>query len=198
MRKGEQTRERIIQQSAALFNTHGYAGVSLNEIIQSTGIQKGGIYRHFSNKDEIALEAYDFAVSVVRSKFNAALAEKKSAYERLISFFEVYSNVVDNPPFTGGCPMLNTAVENDDGHPLLLEKAKRTLDSMKQTVKDILRQGMENGEFRTDADPDSLSTFLIASLEGSIMLSKLDGNNQHIRDTAEHVSKYLKLFLLKQ
>ncbi|EFM11613.1 transcriptional regulator, TetR family [Paenibacillus curdlanolyticus YK9] len=196
MKKGEQTRERIIEQAAALFNTHGYAGVSLNEIIQMTGIQKGGIYRHFTNKDEIALAAYDYAVRVVREKIDAALAGKASAFDKLIAFFEVYGNVVDDPPFTGGCPLLNTAVENDDGHPLLLEKARHTLAVWKQMMKDILQQGIDRGEFRKEIDEESLFSFFIASLEGGILLSKLEGSNQHMGYAIEHISGHLKLFLL--
>jgi hypothetical protein len=44
-----------------IYNQRGYAGTSLNDIIADTGIKKGGIYRHFTNKDEIALEAYNYA-----------------------------------------------------------------------------------------------------------------------------------------
>ncbi|MWC28986.1 TetR/AcrR family transcriptional regulator [Paenibacillus sp. MMS18-CY102] len=197
MKKGEHTRDRIIQLSAALFNKHGYSGVSMNEITQSTGIQKGGIYRHFASKDEIALEAYDFAVSVVKEKLQAAMEGKVSHYEKLIAFFEVYGNVVDNPPFAGGCPMLNTAVENDDGNPLMLDKARHTLCAWKQMMKDILHEGIEAGEFRPDIEAQSLFSFMIASLEGGIMLSKLEGKNEHMGYATEHISAYLKHYLLK-
>ncbi|WP_424991811.1 TetR family transcriptional regulator [Paenibacillus turpanensis] len=65
MKKGEQTRRHIISKSAELFNLQGYAGVSLNEITNATGFQKGGIYKHFVNKDEIAMEAFEYAAETV-------------------------------------------------------------------------------------------------------------------------------------
>ncbi len=61
MSKGEATRQRIIALAAPLFNQHGYNGCSLNDIMEATGLEKGGIYRHFESKEELAAEAFDFA-----------------------------------------------------------------------------------------------------------------------------------------
>ncbi|WP_379217839.1 TetR/AcrR family transcriptional regulator [Paenibacillus sp. GCM10012303] len=197
MRKGELTKEQIIQKSAMLFNRQGYNGVSLNDITEITGIKRGGLYRHFASKDEIALLAYDYAANVVKEKFMQAMAAKQSATDKLLALFEIYADVVDHPPFIGGCPMLNTAVEHDDGHLLLREKAQATFRDFYGIVQDLLRQGIHNEEFRSDLDIDSAASFLISALEGGIMLSKLEGNNRHIRYGFENIARYLKLASLR-
>lgn len=193
MRKGELTKEQIIQKSAALFNQKGYNGVSLNDITEMTGIKRGGLYRHFASKDEIALLAYDYASEVVKNKFLQAQTGKQTAKDKLLSFFEVYADVVHNPPFTGGCPMINTAVESDDGHLLLREKAQTTFGNFYSAIKDILEQGIQDGEFRSDLNIESTASFLISALEGSIVLSKLEGNSRHVRHSMENVNQYLRL-----
>ncbi|MDO3676804.1 TetR/AcrR family transcriptional regulator [Paenibacillus ehimensis] len=197
MRKGELTKEQIIQKSAALFNQQGYNGVSLNDITEMTGIKRGGLYRHFASKDEIALLAYDYASEVVRDKFLQAQADKQTAKDKLLSFFEVYADVVHNPPFTGGCPMLNTAVECDDGHRLLREKAQTTFRHFYRAIQEILEQGIQNGEFRSDLNIESTASFLISALEGSIVLSKLEENSRHVRYSMENMAQYLELIGLK-
>ena len=53
MSKGEETKTRILQQAAELFNQQGYAGSSIADIMRVTGLQKGGIYNHFKNKGTI-------------------------------------------------------------------------------------------------------------------------------------------------
>ena len=59
MTKSERTRQFIIERSAALFNRKGYAGTSLNDIIEVTGLSKGGIYGNFKKgKEEIAVAAF--------------------------------------------------------------------------------------------------------------------------------------------
>jgi len=67
MSKAQETKMRIIEQAAALFNQQGYAGSSMSDLMR--GLQKGGIYNHFRSKDELALEAFDFAVNRVQSEF---------------------------------------------------------------------------------------------------------------------------------
>jgi len=50
MTKGEQTRKKIVQAAAPIFNQRGYEGSSVNDLMEATGLQKGGIYRHFASK----------------------------------------------------------------------------------------------------------------------------------------------------
>src|SRR6202171_5234257 len=60
MTKGEQTRKKIVEAAAPIFNQRGYEGSSLNDLMEATGLKKGGIYRHFTSKEELAVEAFDY------------------------------------------------------------------------------------------------------------------------------------------
>jgi len=191
MKKGDRTKERIIVKSAELFNQRGYAGSSLNDIIAATGIKKGGIYRHFGSKDEIALEAYNYSSSVVGRRFSEAVGKEASAANRLLAFFRVYEDVVNNPPFIGGCPLQNTAVECDDTHPALRRRAEQSLHDILDMMKRIIHEGIQKGEFRENLDADALASFALSLLEGGIMLSKLEGNNRHMQMNMASFSSYL-------
>ncbi|HBU82416.1 MAG TPA: TetR/AcrR family transcriptional regulator [Paenibacillus sp.] len=197
MKKGDRTREHIIMKSAAIFNQRGYAGTSLNDIIADTGIKKGGIYRHFASKDEIALEAYNYAASLVSGKFAEAVDQEQSASGRLLAFFRVYEDVVDNPPFVGGCPMQNTAVESDDTHTELREQARQGLHTYLDMMKSIILDGINSGEFKEDLDGDALASFTFSLLEGGILLSKLDGDNKHMKINTACFASYLQNCCLK-
>ncbi|WP_282936028.1 TetR/AcrR family transcriptional regulator [Paenibacillus sp. RC67] len=197
MKKGDQTREHIIMKSAELFNQQGFAGSSLNDIIAATGIKKGGIYRHFSSKDEIALEAYNYAASVVGSRFDEALDKEETAAGRLLAFFHVYGDVVNAPPFIGGCPLQNTAVESDDTHPSLRQRAEQGLHSTLDRMKSIINDGIQSGEFKEHLDVDALATFAFSLMEGGIMLSKLEGNNRHMQMNIVSFTTYLQQCCLK-
>jgi TetR/AcrR family transcriptional regulator, transcriptional repressor for nem operon len=192
MKKGDQTRERIIMKSAELFNRQGYAGSSINDIISATGIKKGGIYRHFASKDEIALEAYNYAAGVVGSKFSEAIDKADSAAGRLLAFFHVYQDVVNNPPFIGGCPLQNTAVESDDTHPALRQRAQRGLLGTLDAMMSIIDEGIQKGEFKQNLDADALASFAFSLLEGGIMLSKLEGSNRHMQMNMASLQSYLQ------
>ncbi|WP_276353128.1 TetR/AcrR family transcriptional regulator [Cohnella caldifontis] len=192
MPKGEITRKRIIAKSAELFNRKGYAASSLSDITEVTGIKKGGIYRYFAGKDELALEAYAHAGGVVNRVITEALERESTAIGKLLVFLRVYENVVDHPPFAGGCPLLNLATESDDGHPVLRARARQGMDNTLGIMKSIISEGVRSGEFRADLDADALATFTLSVMEGGIMLSKLEGDNRHVRMNIESLEAHLK------
>jgi len=190
--KGEQTREMILARAAQLFSRQGYFGSSLSDIMYETGLEKGGIYNHFSSKEQLALEAFDYAVELVKQRTKLALAGKVNAIDRLYAIITVFQELVEDPPLVGGCPILNTAVEADDAQPALRERARDAMDAWRTTIHRIVHKGIERQEIRPGVDADALATLLISTLEGAIMLSKLYGDNIHMRRVVEHLTGYIE------
>ncbi|MGG1663653.1 TetR/AcrR family transcriptional regulator [Brevibacillus sp. NRS-1366] len=191
MGKGEQTRMHIIQKSAELFNVRGYAGSSINDIMKATGLKKGGIYRNFASKDQIAAEAFDYSTAILSERLSKAVESADTAIEKMMVIFDVYKDAVNNPPVIGGCPLLNTAIESDDTHPELREQALRVMNQFLSTIQEIIQHGIESGELRSDSEVVSLSSLILSTLEGAIMASKLARDNSHIAYCKEHLHRYL-------
>lgn len=191
MQKGEQTRRHIVLKSAELFNQKGYAGCSMNDIMEATGLQKGGIYRNFKSKDEIALEAFEYAIDTVSQHFSEAIRNANTTLEKVGAFFNVYEDVINNPPIKGGCPLLNTAVDSDDTNLLLREKALGVFYIFLNMIEGIIEEGIQNEELKPDINTKEVASFIIATLEGSIMASKLERDNKHVTYSKQHVLRYL-------
>ncbi|MEO8954365.1 MAG: TetR family transcriptional regulator C-terminal domain-containing protein [Ktedonobacteraceae bacterium] len=181
MSKGEQTRAMILARVAPLFNQQGYFGASLSDIMRQTGMEKGGIYNHFKSKEQLALEAFDYAYALLDQRIRAALADKKHAIERLYAMLAYFQDLVDDPPIAGGCPILNTAIEADDAEPALRDRARDAMDKLRSTIQRIISKGIERGEIRPAVDGEMWASVMIATLEGAVMLSKLYQDTVHMR-----------------
>ena len=192
MRKGEQTKELILARTAPVFNRLGYFGARLDDIVRATGLEKGGIYNHFASKDDLALAAFDYSIGLVEKRFEHALAGKRHAIERLLAIISVFNDMIEDPPVAGGCPLLNTAVEADDAHPELRDRARKAMNDWYGLTQRVVAKGIERGEIRPEADADSVATMMIASLEGAIMMSKLYGDSVYIQRAAAHLSWYIE------
>jgi TetR/AcrR family transcriptional regulator, transcriptional repressor for nem operon len=190
--KGEDTRRMILQRAAEVFNSKGYYGASMQDIMDATGLEKGGIYRHFDSKDDLALEAFDFAVELVHQEFVIALKDKRHAIDRLRAIVSVYRAMPDGMPLAGGCPVLNTAIEADDTHPALRDHARRAMDEWREYVVRTTAKGIERGQIRPEVVPEELATFIIATLEGAIMLTKLYDDTVHMNRAVEYLETYLQ------
>jgi len=190
MAKGEETKQRIIEQAAAYLNRHGYFSTAISEIMEITGMRKGGIYNHFASKEDLALQAFDYAVEQVAQKFAEALRGKESAMDRLLAMIGYFRSYVEDIPIPGGCPVMNCAIEGDDAYPVLRDRARLAMDRLRQAFIRILAKGISNGEIRPDINPDEVTTLLIASLEGGVMLSNLYKDPIHMHRVLDHLTKY--------
>ena len=174
MSKAEKTREFIVEKTAPIFNKKGYAGTSISDMTEATGLTKGSIYGNFANKDEVALAAFDYNWKRISDITRQEMEKKSTIKEKLLVYTE-YGKFINFPLPMGGCPVLNTAVEADDTHPLLKKKANEAFLTWKDKLTTLLEQGIRTKEFTTAIDPEQIALTIIAMIEGSIMIAKLSG-----------------------
>jgi TetR/AcrR family transcriptional repressor of nem operon len=189
MTKGEQTRRRIVEAAASIFNKRGYEGSSLNDLMEATGLKKGGIYRHFSSKEELAAEAFDYTWEAAWNARLLHVDEKANGIEKLK---QLIANFVDHrSPVSGGCPVLNTAIDADDGNSVLRAHVLKALRSWVARLQTIVKQAQTRGEAGDGVDPKAVATLIVASLEGALMMSRLERNEEPLRRVQQHLNRYL-------
>lgn len=191
------TREKIIQQSAELFNIYGYHGCSLSHIMDATKLKKGGIYNHFKNKDEIAVEAFNYNYDRVLKRFRDRLDQDKTSLDKLYSVIDIYVSLIDDPIVKGGgCPIFNTAMDSTNTHPELKKKAQEGIKGLKKYIEIKLKDGIEAGEFKADINVKEVSTLFIATLEGAIVMSRVDDDRECVEFASQYMKNYIREKLL--
>jgi TetR/AcrR family transcriptional repressor of nem operon len=189
MSKGGKTRQRIVAEAATLFNRRGFDGGSMADLMEATGLEKGGIYRHFSTKEELAAEAFDYAWQAATDVGMHGLDFIPNSVDKLKRFI---SNFIDRrPSVPGGCPLLNTAIDADDGNPILRERARKALHRWQDLLSEIVRAGIKRKEIRNGVDPKKLVTLIVGSLEGALMISRLERDREALLETQSHLERYL-------
>jgi AcrR family transcriptional regulator len=192
MSKGQATRQHIIQQAATLFNQRGYSGLSISEVMEYTGLQKGGIYRHFQSKEELALAAFDYAQKQSTNRLFEAVAAETNAVQKLLAFITTAHSLTLQPPVPGGCPILNTIVDSDDGDPALRERVVAVVTEWEQLIERIVADGVAQGSIRRNINPQAVSTLIIANLEGGIALSQAHQSPVYLQHTVDHLFDYVR------
>jgi TetR/AcrR family transcriptional regulator, transcriptional repressor for nem operon len=189
MLKGERTRQRIIKKAAPLFNQHGFSGCSMQDVSVATGLEKGSLYAHFANKEELAVAAFDYAWQQTGSARVGNLDEINNSVDKLKLHIE---NFVSKPSFSGGCPMLNTILDSDDGNPALRHRAEAALEEWAGFLADIIRTGQTKGEIRSSVHPEDLAVLLISLLEGAFISSKLQRSRRALALAQQHLIAHLE------
>lgn len=196
MTKGKETREKIIAQAASVFNQQGFAGTSLSDLMQATGLQKGGIYRHFESKEELAVAAFDYALTTAKNLRFAEIDSEMHSIDQLKKFIENFVERRSSIP--GGCPLWNTAIDSDDGNLLLRERAQAALKRWITQLTDIIEQGIANQEIAPEVEPEALASLLISSLEGALVMKRLMSRIEPLQQVAQYLNEILDSHALKQ
>ncbi|MBN8879149.1 MAG: TetR/AcrR family transcriptional regulator [Sphingobacteriales bacterium] len=189
--KAERTKQFIIEKTAPIFNEKGYAGTSLNDLTKATGLTKGSIYGNFENKDDVALAVFDYNYNRVVEYIKAKSQATENSIERLLVYPDVYRNYLKTPFLQPGCPILNTATEADDTHPLLKEKAANALAFWKKAVENQIKRGIARGEIKADANPTEIAVILISLIEGAFMQAKVTGRTVELKIAMDYLEKMI-------
>jgi TetR/AcrR family transcriptional repressor of nem operon len=156
----------------------------------ATGLQKGGIYRHFKSKEELAVAAFDHAWETAWRIRWTDVDRTSNATNQLKQFVR---NFIEKRAelVRGGCPVLNTAIDSDDGNPVLREHARKALAQWTKRIRGIVKTGLLKGDIRKDVDPQMVATVVISTLEGALMMVRIQPADPTLKLVCEHLEGYI-------
>lgn len=190
--KSSNRRQAILASAAPIFNRNGYSGTSIAAILEATDLEKGGLYNHFSSKEELAVAAFDYAYKAVDAYFTKALAGVESGRPRLLAYLNAFERYIERPVVLGGCPVANGIVEADDALPFLRERVTQALVRMRGHVLRNLARGREKGHFEKALDLEAAADFILASLEGAVLISRGMRSRAHARRTVATLRDWIE------
>lgn len=190
--KSDRTRRFIVERTASVFNAKGFAGTSLTDLTNATGLTKGSIYGNFENKDEVALAAFDYNFNAVTQYIKEKIVATPNSIDRLLVYPDVYRNFLSIPFLQTGCPILNTSVEADDTHPALRAKAAEALTFWKKSIENQVKRGIERKEIKANTNPQQVAVIITAMIEGAVMQAKVIGKANDLRIAMDFLQKFIR------
>ena len=181
-KKGNKTIENILDTSIELFFQKGIEATSISDITAKTGISKGSLYFHFPDKQTLVSEALSRYENSFFEFINVSL-QGNSPGEKMENFFESVKKMHKTKNYSGGCIFGNTALEMADKNDSLSQMVKHVFDRWASILSNIIRDAQKTGEIRRDIDSLVLANLIVSSLEGGIMLSRLEKKGEPLSQT---------------
>ncbi|WP_027343882.1 TetR/AcrR family transcriptional regulator [Hamadaea tsunoensis] len=181
----EDTRTSMIKSAARLFQERGYEGTSFQDVLARSGAPRGSIYHHFpGGKEELAAEALRWYAQRTREE----LGRSENVAEAVAAFLAASRRAMEKTGFVAGCPVAGVALDlADAGSPLHRVVAESLSGWLRVLTRALEREG------RTPDQARSLATFVIAAIEGALLLSRTERSAQPIDDVSEHLLALLRL-----
>lgn len=171
LNKAARTKQFILETAAPIFNQKGIAGANIDDVLAATQLTKGCLYSHFVNKEDLSLQVVDFMLTNIGTKMTAAISNGKTAQAKFFAFLDFYKDPI-NTYINGGCPIINTAVESDDNFPAIKEKVADVIRKGQETLVNILKKGIADGEFTTQLEPAGFVFKAVAAIEGGLVMCR--------------------------
>lgn len=187
MRKGEITRQFIIEKAAPIINRKGMAGTSLSDIMEATKLAKGCLYGNFDNKEEICLESFNFLAQRYASELKAHLSSYPAGKARLLAYLD-FSLTGKFRDENGGCPVINFGSEADDTNPVIRERVRQTIRGVQEMLKQMITDAIGLGEFKPTVDAGLLALKVYTMLEGAVLISRIENSNSQL----EQITKLIQ------
>ncbi|SRR6266566_2297550 len=177
-------RQHIVRAARDLFGQHGYAAVSLSDIAERVGVTKAALYHHFRTKDELYAEMMVDILDSVTGAVRAVVEGPGSTESRLREL--VARAVVHIPREIDRDSMMRDV---DDRLPPVQRRAVHEAhDRYLETLHDLVRQGIECGELRSEFDSRLLVHMLVGILDHFTGLAGAKTGLPAARRTAEAIS----------
>ena len=181
-------RSRLIEASFQEVFENGYTGASLANILKRADTKKGSMYHHFSSKKEMVISMIEEKVEKrIEKRWEALASCEKDIIELLISILKD-TNSWD---LKNGCPLGNLLQESLNHDEDFANALTSILNKWKKLFNESLNKAKDLGEIKEEIDTQKVSTFLIASLEGALLLAKKSSHNQDFEDSIEQLVFYI-------
>ncbi|MGB3750326.1 MAG: TetR/AcrR family transcriptional regulator [Arcobacteraceae bacterium] len=184
----EDIRTRLINATFDEIYTNGYHATSLANILTSANTKKGSMYHYFSSKKELVLAMIEEKLEL---RIEKRWKELSTCDANIIDFLIDTLNDTQNIDLQRGCPLGNLLQESINDDEDFTDILTKILHRWKNIFVSILHKAAQNDEIKDSIDIEKCAIFLIASIEGALLIAKKSKDRQDYEDCMEQLTFYL-------
>jgi TetR/AcrR family transcriptional repressor of nem operon len=191
--KGVQTRQKIIEKCLQLFCTKGYSNTSVNDILQATGLTKGGLYGHFAGKEDLWYAVYDAALSIWRKVVFQGIQSNAGPLKRIEILVEndLKKKLGENV-FGGGCFFHRMLVELSGQSNAMSNHLMQGFNHLAELICVWLKEADQQGQLKENLDFTEIANFIVGALNGAAALHASSRNPAILDQTLSQLRFYIR------
>ena len=180
MKKGEESRQRLIECAAELFWKNGYSATGISEILKQTGLPKGSFYFYFKSKDDLATAVTEYYQKILLEQFQNS--SQGNDWESFIKeIFDYLFGRATGQTFAG-CPYAVMGMETALSKPAVASVFMEGLNKFEQIFQEVL--------LYSGLSPDHakiLSQRMLSIYQGYLLLGRISINTSFLKNARKNM-----------
>jgi len=162
-RKENNIREKITKNAQTIFARKGFFRATVEDIAQATGVAKGTVYLYFKDKQELYIATIDAHFSWVLSILTEIEARKTSAADKMHDITVQLAKYLNTLKTTSTVFSFENVTMTGKALKHMHSIIGARIFAMTDIISRIVKQGIENGEFR-NVDPKVVAFYFLNTI----------------------------------
>src|ERR1700727_1085055 len=189
---GPASRQRLLESARYLFWERGFAGTSMADLLAHAKVNSGSFYHFFDSKEALLREVLEgYLVALGPMIVEPAYASTPKTIERIFAILAGYRERILMTDSQYGCPLGRLALEidpeNRPAHKLIAENFQGWIGAV--------RECLDAATLPKNTDKDALATYVLAVMEGGVMLSRSYGSVEPFDRTVKALREHFQLLM---
>ena len=190
-RKGQATRDRIVEAAAGLMFRQGVAGTTTEQVQEAASVSASQIFHYFADKRALVRAVIAYQTEAVLAAQQPLLVRLDSM-EALRAWADLFVSIEEQLKYEGGCPLGSLGGELAETDAAARQDVERGFARWEGAIRDGLRAMYARGDLRRSADPDALALALLTALEGGLLMTKFRRDPAPLRTVLDVVLAHIE------
>ena len=192
-------RQRLLEAAFNEIHMHGFQGMRVDAVLEKTKLTKGAFYHHFSSKQALGIAVVDELIhGKITNIWLDTLNHSDDPVSAIQDALEKSAECYGMDILMLGCPLNNLAQEMSPINEEFRLHINEIFHQWHTALVGALKRGIKTGRIINEIDPQSVASFILACVEGSIGLAKNERNLAPIIRTTDEIDRYLGTLKPKQ
>jgi TetR/AcrR family transcriptional repressor of nem operon len=172
-RKGQETRQRIVDAAAELIFEQGVAHTTIEDVRAAADVSSSQLYHYFDDKPALVRAVVDHQADAIvagQETFDLSSLDGLRAWRDWVIEHQRELNC------SGGCPIGSLGSDLAESDPEARARVAMGFKRWGATIQSGLREMHARGGLTPDTDPDTLALALLAALQGGLLLTQIERN----------------------
>jgi len=178
------TDEDVLDCSVEVFRQRGYAGASLRDLTQATGLSAASLYNRYGDKDGLFMSAVNRYADLGISDRLARLALKPDPIAAIETFFDEIVALSDDDPHHLGCLLVNSLLDGGAMSAQARSLVHSRLFEVQGFLEAQIARAKKSGALPDSMNPVAMAEYLTATVLSLRVLARIDANPPMLRRIA--------------